>query len=181
LNGEDDSSLQVTIQPGPTVVTSIVPDSVSPVLKSILTITVANHSEPLNMNDLSVSLHSRDRPNIFRYINVIEVGETDNGDQYLKAKFGGSESGVYDVKVRSLTYGRFDSTNITLTLIGAVTDYNPKRGSVHGGTLVTITGYWFSNDPLDNPVRIGYDDCMVEESSATEIKCRTTGSWDMTD
>jgi len=38
---------------------------------------------------------------------------------------------------------------------------------------VTINGYHFSDDYQDNPVRVGWVDCMVESSSTTEIKCRT--------
>jgi hypothetical protein len=58
-------------------------------------------------------------------------------------------------------------------LIGIVTDFFPKTGSIHGGSLVTISGYHFSTDFQNNPVRIGYTDCLVEESKETEIKCRT--------
>jgi hypothetical protein len=83
--------------------------------------------------------------------------------------------------VRSKTYGRFDTTGITLTLIGKVTGFSPKQGSVHGGTLVTIQGYHFSNDYQDNPVRIGYTDCLVESSTPTELKCRTQPTMDEAD
>ena len=79
LNGLTDSSLSVTVQTGPTVVTSIVPNSVSPVLKAILNITVANFNWKLNMSDLSVSLTSQSNHSIVRYENVIEVGDTANG------------------------------------------------------------------------------------------------------
>jgi IPT/TIG domain len=44
---------------------------------------------------------------------------------------------------------------------------------VHGGTLITIEGYHFSDDYQDNPIRIGYTDCIVEFSSPTLLKCRT--------
>jgi len=58
-------------------------------------------------------------------------------------------------------------------LIGKITDFNPKSGSVHGGTLITIDGINFSDDYQDNPVKIGFTDCLVEFSSPTQIKCRT--------
>lgn len=154
--------------------TSITPSSVSPVLTAILTITVADYPVPLVASDLSVKLVSRNKSSIVRYQNVVETGPADNGQQYLKIKFGGSESGIYDVHVRSLSYGNFNSTGITLELIGTVADFNPKRGSVYGGTLVTITGHWFSSDPTNNPVRIGTHDCLVEQSSENQIICRTT-------
>ena len=134
----------------------------------------------MNIDDLSVYAVSTTNPSIVRFINVVEVGN-DSGNQYIKVKFGGSESGIYNVFVRSKAYGRFDTTGITLKLIGVVTDYNPKQGSVHGGTLITITGYHFSNDYQDNPVRVGYSDCFVESTSETEIKCRTSPAIEETD
>jgi hypothetical protein len=78
-------------------------------------------------------------------MNILEVG-TEGDNQYIKAMFGGSESGIYDLKVRSRSYGKLDTTGITLTLVGKILDFNPKEGSIHGGTLVTIDGYHFSKD-----------------------------------
>lgn len=126
LNGEVDQSLTITVQPTPVRVTEIQPSSASPVLKAILTIVVANFSHTLVPSDLSVKLVSQNDTSIVRYGNVVEAGPLSDGTQYLKIKFGGSESGVYDVFVRSLSYGNFDSTGVTLKLIGAVTDFNPK-------------------------------------------------------
>lgn len=44
-------------------------------------------------------------------------------------------------------------------------------GSVYGGTLVTIRGYHFSQTATDNPVRIGYTDCLVVNTSEFQIQC----------
>jgi hypothetical protein len=144
---------------------------VSPVLKTLLTIKLTGFPLNLQINDLEVSVIGRNK-NIVTKINVVEVGP-DGDDQYIKVKFGGSESDIYDLKVKSRSYGFFDTTGITLTTIGKVTDYNPKSGSVHGGTLITVDGYHFSSDYQDNPIRIGYTDCLVEYSSPTQLKCRT--------
>jgi len=46
-------------------------------------------------------------------------------------------------------------------------------GSLYGGTLVTIKGENFSNEPLDNPVKIGSHYCYVITSTPSEITCRT--------
>ena len=46
------------------------------------------------------------------------------------------------------------------------------KGSVLGGTLVTITGNHYGNTATDNPVKIGDNYCLVEETSEFEIKCR---------
>lgn len=53
-----------------------------------------------------------------------------------------------------------------------MTSITPSEGSTLGGTLVTFTGGHFSDDPFDNPVKIGDHYCLVEETSDTEIKCR---------
>jgi len=157
----------------PTSVSSITPNSVSPVLKTPVKIIVTDYSFTLLKEDLEVTIVSRGvTPQVVRPLNILEVG-TEGDDQYIKAMFGGSESGVYDLKVRSRSYGKFDTTGITLTLVGKITDFNPKEGSIHGGTLVTIDGYHFSTDYQNNPVRIGYTDCLVEVSTPTQIQCRT--------
>ena len=146
---------------------SITPNSVSPVLKTQVRILISDYAGALVKDDIEVSIVSQGvSPPIVRMLNILEVG-VDGNKQYINAMFGASESGVYDLKVRSRSYGKFDTTGITLTLIGKITDFNPKIGSIHGGTLVTIDGYHFSKDYQDNPVRIGYTDCLVEATSAT--------------
>lgn len=54
----------------------------------------------------------------------------------------------------------------------AVDSITPSKGSVLGGTLVTITGYHFGSVATDNPVKIGDNYCLVESTSEFEIKCR---------
>lgn len=180
VNGKVDSTHTVTISDGPALVTSMVPSSVSPVLKTIIKFTVAGFVDTIDPDDLLVSFVSTTNAMPIRIAKVMESGfdDVEKNIQYLKVKFAGSESGTYQVKIRSKTYGRFDTTRIILTTSGRVTDFNPKKGSVNGGTLITIYGINFSYDPLDNPVRIGYTDCMVETSSPTQITCRTMPSID---
>jgi hypothetical protein len=127
-------------------VTLLTPNSISPVLKNLLTINVTGFPNTMSKDDLEVSFVSTNLATpIVRKINVVEVGTTSVG-HYIKAKFGGSESGIYQLNVRSRGYGNFDTTGITLTTIGKITDYNPKSGSVYGGTLITVDGYHFSDD-----------------------------------
>ena len=96
----------------------------------------------------------------------------------ITVKYGGAYSGMYDIVVSNSTGNIF--CDIQLEVIIEVLDFYPKQGSQFGGTLVTITGINFSDDPLDNPVKIGYEYisgtdhyCYVVETSVTEIKCRT--------
>jgi len=107
-------------------------------------------------------------------MNVLEVGPSGaSSDQYIKVKYGAADSGLYNFLVRARNYGNFDTTGVTLTAVGKVTGFSPKQGSIHGGTLVTIDGYHFSTVATDNPIRMGYTDCLVESTSTTQIKCRT--------
>ena len=50
-----------------------------------------------------------------------------------------------------------------------------------GGALLTIDGVNFSDDALDNPIKVGDHWCYVKETSATQIKCRIaeTGTSDL--
>jgi hypothetical protein len=60
---------------------------------------VSGYPNTLDKNDLEVFAVARTR-NIITPINVVEVG-VDGADQYMKVKFGGSESSVYDLRVKS--------------------------------------------------------------------------------
>lgn len=86
--------------------------------------------------------------------------------------FRGAPSGVYTVILFSSSQGRLNDQNLQITTESFVTSVSPRQGSAVGGTLVTITGANFSDDPKDNPVIIGETHCLVEESSHDEIKCR---------
>ena len=44
---------------------------------------------------------------------------------------------------------------------------------MYGGTLITITGENFSNEKLDNAVKIGQNYCNVITTSPSEITCKT--------
>ena len=121
-----------------------------------------------------------------RALNVVEV---DSDNMQLTVKYGGAQSGIYNLEV---SYTRCDDASDatcsgnflvpdTLTFEAKihVMDFNPKQGSVFGGSLVTITGGHFSDIPTDNPVKFGYNwvggvnhYCYVQTSSDSEIVCR---------
>lgn len=91
----------------------------------------------------------------------------DDSNKSIKVKFPGAESGLYLIKLSSVQHGNIQSDLLTLSVHGTVTGVSPQSGSIYGGTLVTITGENFSNDPLDNPVKIGNDYCYVITTSPT--------------
>jgi hypothetical protein len=109
----------------------------------------------------------------------LRVVRADSASSTITVKYGGAPSDIYSLLVSSSTCGNFVTEGVTLTSIMQVNDFNPKEGSVHGGTLVTITGENFSDIATDNPVKFGYEwvggvnhYCYVQTTSATEITCR---------
>ena len=64
-------------------------------------------------------------------------------------------------------------TNATFTSVLSVSGVTPRRGSLNGGTLLTIAGKGFGANNTDNKVMLGNVSCEVTESTENEIKCRT--------
>ncbi|KAK9526506.1 hypothetical protein VZT92_015203 [Zoarces viviparus] len=88
-------------------------------------------------------------------------------------RLGSSSAGTYPVLVSfpSLGDARSSGGNIfyfTYKLI--VSSFSPLSGSVAGGTLLTMTGFGFSQNTT---VTVGSDECTVVHASDTELKCRT--------
>ena len=96
----------------------------------------------------------------------------DANTKQIEVKFGGAYSGNYKLQVTSKDLGRLNCDSLHLIVQTKVTSVSPKSGSIYGGTLLTITGENFSDDPLDNPVKVGDVYCLVLTSTPTEITCR---------
>jgi hypothetical protein len=155
--------------------TSITPSSSSPVLKKDVVIQLDTAFPfTLDRNDFTVNATSVDDPSYVRYLKVNEV---DDAAKTLTAKFGGAESGLFNIVIRHADYGLIKS-ELTLDVNAYVTGVSPSTGSIYGGTLLTITGTNFGDVYTDNPVQlslgggIGSADCYVQTTSATEITCR---------
>jgi len=83
-------------------------------------------------------------------------------------KFGGAWSADdYRIQLESQLLGRVDNTALGLVVGASVSSISPTSGSKYGGTLITITGENFSDEVLDNPVKIGDNYCNVITSSPT--------------
>jgi hypothetical protein len=100
------------------------------------------------------------------------VSSVDTAAKTVTISFRGAPSGTYSVILFSSSEGRLNDQNLQITTESYLTGVFPRQGSAVGGTLVTISGTNFSNEPKDNPVMIGESHCFVEESSHDEIKCR---------
>ncbi|XP_037651430.1 PKHD1 like 1, tandem duplicate 1 [Sebastes umbrosus] len=88
-------------------------------------------------------------------------------------RLGNASAGTYPVFVSfpSLGNSRYAGGNIfhfTYQLI--VSSFSPLSGSVAGGTLLTVTGFGFSQNAM---VTVGGDECTVVHASDTELRCRT--------
>ena len=130
-------------------------------------------------DDFTAELVSRDDPDFVRPLYVMSVNAEEKS---LRIKFPGAESGNYNIAIVGEGVGRIDRVPLALTVTGQVTGISPLAGSALGGTLVTIDGINFSDDPLDNPVMVGPYWCLVQTTSATQITCRVmeTGTEDLT-
>lgn len=115
--------------------------------------------------------------------------EADNAAKTITTMFGGAHSGKFDISIRHKQLGLLSTEGMTLDVSASVTSVTPNTGSIYGGTLLTIQGTNFGKEITDNPVQISYTggvgstDCLLESTSATEIKCRidiSTGE-DVTD
>lgn len=171
INTVSDNSLSVSMVSSLPSGVSMSPSSVSPVLKTDLTITLdSNYPYTLSESDFNVTLLSATDATLHKPLYVMGV---DDSSKTLMVKFPGAKSGDYIVQVSSSQQGRLMSDLLTLTVGTTITGVTPLTGSLYGGALITITGENFSNEPLDNPVKIGSNYCYVITSSPTEITCRT--------
>ena len=105
------------------------------------------------------------------YVRELNIVSWDNIAKQMKVKFNGALSDDYVVVVQGPD-GFLAGPRLTLTTIIAVDTITPMNGSVLGGTLVTISGSHYGNQATDNPVKIGDNYCIVEQTSEFEIKCR---------
>jgi len=92
-----------------------------------------------------------------KYLNIVEVNDT---AKTIDVMFGGAHSDTYDIKIRHNEFGLIKTTRLLLKVQSTVTGVTPKIGSVHGGTLLTITGTNFGTVKTDNPVSIVYNGAL---------------------
>jgi len=128
----------------------LTPNTASPVLKTTIVIQL-DPSFPLAMKpeDFTVNATSVTKPNYIRYLNVLSV---DDGAKTLNVKFGGAESGMFQMNIRHKAYGLLNTDGMLLDVSAKVTKVTPLVGSIYGGTLLTIAGTNFGTQKTDNPV-----------------------------
>lgn len=166
VNTETDSATSVTLANVAPGVQSLTPNSVSPVLKQDLTIEMMSSFPDIDISQYTVEI--RGSSDYQRQLNIVSWN---NITKQMKVKFNGAPSDDYVIVVKGPD-GFLAGPRLTLTTIIAVDSITPMKGSVLGGTLVTITGNHYGTQASDNPVKIGENYCLVEQTSEFEIKCR---------
>ena len=167
VNGIEDSTLTVNLYSLRNLALSVSPSSVSPILKTWITITLGDaYPDALVKEDFTAELISADPASDFvpRYIYIHEANDA---DKTLTLKFPGSPSADYLIMLSSANHGRIDSDVLQITTESKVTAVSTVEGSDLGGTLITIDGINFSDDPYDNPVQVDGYDCIVITTSPT--------------
>jgi len=103
----------------------------------------------------------------------MHVVSADPAGPSVTVKYNGLLSGTYIVKITSLetAIGIILSEN-ELDVSATITSIDVTQGSTEGGTVLTITGTNFSDEPLDNPVKVGDNYCLVSFSGNSGIICR---------
>ena len=172
VSNSESFAIRSIIQSGIT----ISPNSVSPVLKTPITISLeSTFTHTLAKEDFSVNATHSSNSTIVKYLRVVSV---DNAAKTLLCMFGGAESGAYEITIRHKVEGLVGSSVLALNVGSTVTSVTPKIGSIYGGTVITITGTNFGTEKTDNPVQISYNggvgstDCFVLTTSATQITCK---------
>jgi hypothetical protein len=122
------------------------------------------------LNDFTVEMISESNPGAIKKLTVISVNEA---SKTLVVSFLGGSVGRYTFKINGAAgYLDCPSDKIFIETMFEVTDFQPKKGSTLGGTLITITGRHFGSVYTDNPVKIGNNYCHVLTTADTRITCR---------
>lgn len=158
----------MTISTSNPSVSAVSPDSVSPVLRQELTLSLADYTDTMAVDDFSVTLVSNADNTVTRELNVLSV---DDGAKTLNVLFPGAGSGTYSFRVNGAN-GALQSKDVQLTTKLSLTGISPSSGSNLGGTLLTLTGEHFGNVATDNPVTVNGHDCLVQTTSEFEVTCR---------
>jgi hypothetical protein len=138
------------------------------VLKQDLTITFDPGFPDITASLDDYKVFVRSLAEYSRELNIISF---DNASKTMKVKFNGAPSDNYVLLVQG-PKGYIGGPQLTLTTVIAVDSISPMQGSVLGGTLLTISGYHYGTQATDNPVKVGDNYCLIEETSEFEIKCR---------
>lgn len=138
----------------------------NPVLQTDLTITLES-GYPGSMTETADFTARLEHESDATQNRPLYVKSIDASKKTVVVKFSGAMSGIYYIALEGKGIGRIDQTPLKLTVESKVTAIAPLKGSLLGGTLVTIDGTNFSKNKLDNPVKAGNYWCLVESTNAS--------------
>ena len=112
-----------------------------------------------------------------RELNVVAV---DPVSKTITVKYGGAYSGTYNLLIKSKANGNLNTSALQLKVVFELLDFEPKSGSIYGGTKLTLTGGPFvAGDLKETIVKVGYkwweeidNYCYVISVTETEVTCR---------
>jgi hypothetical protein len=155
---------------------SMNPSSVSQVLKTNISIKLdSTFPHTLKKEEFEVNATNKTNSTYIRFLNVVAVDDT---TKTITALFGGAWSGKYSIQVRHSLFGLVDTSTLELDVSTHVDSISPSKGSIYGGTLMTVKGRNFGKVATDNPIIISTNGgvnaklCVHTFTSPTEIKCR---------
>ncbi|XP_066572050.1 PKHD1 like 1, tandem duplicate 1 isoform X2 [Amia ocellicauda] len=97
---------------------------------------------------------------------IIQMNST-----WITCTVGNASAGTYPVSLSFAELGLALNVNaFNFTYQMGVLNISPSSGSIAGGTVLTVSGYAFSQDIM---IRIGLKMCAVVSASFNELKCRT--------
>ncbi|XP_076438592.1 LOW QUALITY PROTEIN: fibrocystin-L-like [Babylonia areolata] len=96
-----------------------------------------------------------------------------HNDTHVQVQFPPLGPGSFPLALLKHGVGFADQTvDVTITVTLKVTGLTPTRGSLYGGTLVTVTGQGFGTTATRVEVKVGNRTCDVEHVTDANITCR---------
>ncbi|CAM4636768.1 unnamed protein product [Leuciscus chuanchicus] len=141
-------------EPKTPTVTGISPTEGSSSLGTVLTITGSGF----------------DGGNVTVKIGDVECSVLHLTNTSITCQVGPASAGVQPVSLSFSVLGnaQYKSNNSLFTHLLGVTSINPTTGSVAGGTILTVSGYGFSNDTA---VTIGTQPCNIIKVELFQLRC----------
>ena len=103
------------------------------------------------------------------------IESCDDPNKIIYVNINGAWTGLHEFDVFSTDFGSYSAANLFWEAVTIIDIVTPSTGSAYGGTLVTLTGQHFSNEPLEDmaySIFIGDAGCEIESRTDTEIQCR---------
>ena len=165
------SSLTLSANPIPTL-QAISPNTGSPVFHSDLTISISGDISNKALTDFRVYLVSN---SIREELGVKEISNDASESGSVVARFVGGEQGEYGVEmwVNGIGVLGDSGTPPVFSIHSSISSVSPAWGSMAGGTEVTVTGSGFSEQVGDMYIYFGESECVIRESTTTQIVCTT--------